>query len=173
MLFAPADEALQSDAPVTVGDVLACEVCGETLEYSGRGRKPKYCASHKPARGRADTPTVKTAGKPNSKAREAAGVLAQVNGLVAVGLSVAPGAWRMPATASAIAEANEAFEEAAARALAADPKLTTLILRAGQVSGGVSLLIAYGAFGIAVAPVAVMEARANRAAEVDSNADRS
>jgi hypothetical protein len=32
-------------------DELACQVCGIALTYGGRGRKPKFCADHKPIKG--------------------------------------------------------------------------------------------------------------------------
>lgn len=37
------DEIMPSGEPV-------CKVCGVELTYSGRGRKPSYCADHKPAK---------------------------------------------------------------------------------------------------------------------------
>ncbi len=43
------DEALDVDPPQPSTD-LSCEVCGTPLVYGGRGRKPRYCDDHKPAR---------------------------------------------------------------------------------------------------------------------------
>jgi hypothetical protein len=40
------DEPVIADAPTETSE-LACEVCGEPLTYSGRGRKPKFCEVHK------------------------------------------------------------------------------------------------------------------------------
>lgn len=56
--FVPAPGDVDSDGPVTEpaadplpGGAPTCEVCGRAVEYSGRGRKPKFCFEHKPARG--------------------------------------------------------------------------------------------------------------------------
>lgn len=40
------DAGMPSDEPT-------CKVCGVELVYAGRGRKPSYCADHKPAKGSA------------------------------------------------------------------------------------------------------------------------
>jgi hypothetical protein len=79
---------------------------------------------------------------------------------------VAPGAFRLPQTAAALATANEGFEESAYQALLTDPKLCQLILKAGATSGKVSLVIAYGMLAVAVAPVAVAEFREKQAGDV-------
>lgn len=144
-------------APETVDDALTCEVCGKELEYSGRGRKPKRCDEHKRSK---STQTTSNA-KANSLGKEAARVLAQLNGLVATGCLIAPHPWTLPNTASAIANANETFEEKAAQALSADPKLARLIVNSGAASGKAALILAYVMLGGAVVPVAVMEYRAN------------
>lgn len=42
-----------SDTLPTPGDF--CEVCGKELEYSGKGRHPRFCEKHKPARASSNT----------------------------------------------------------------------------------------------------------------------
>lgn len=157
-----------SDVPDDIAPTpeYACSVCGVALEYSGRGRKPTKCADHKRGGG-SGTPRAK-AGNPPALAKQAAAALGQLNGLICIGLSVAPMPYRLPMTASAIATANEAFEQQAAEALATDPKLARLILRGGAASGKVALLIAYGMMGAAVVPVAIMEYKENLNAGGDS-----
>jgi hypothetical protein len=45
------DEAPDADPPQSSGTMdLSCEVCGVPLIYGGRGRKPRFCEDHKPAR---------------------------------------------------------------------------------------------------------------------------
>jgi len=44
------DDTQPNDEVIVKGD-LECEVCGIPLAYGGRGRKPKYCAEHKPTPG--------------------------------------------------------------------------------------------------------------------------
>ncbi len=48
-VFDVADNATNDTLPIT----LACEVCGTPLSYAGKGRKPRFCAEHKPGRGTA------------------------------------------------------------------------------------------------------------------------
>lgn len=48
---------------------LACEVCGIELHYAGRGRKPRYCADHKPSNKTASKSPTKRGRKP-VKSRE-------------------------------------------------------------------------------------------------------
>lgn len=136
----------------------ACTVCGVELTYSGRGRKPTKCDEHK--RG-SSGPRKTSTGNANALGKQAAMALAQINGLIATVCMVAPDPYRLPATASAIALANDAFEEAAANALSTDPKLAKLILRAGGASGKVALVIAYGMLAGAVVPVAITEYQDN------------
>lgn len=55
----------EDDVTVPGADGLTCETCGLPLTYGGRGRKPRFCAEHKPNRS-----TVNTTGKrrgPKSK----------------------------------------------------------------------------------------------------------
>lgn len=48
--FTFVDDVPESGNPVP-DDLPSCVVCGAPVEYSGRGRKPKYCSEHKPSRG--------------------------------------------------------------------------------------------------------------------------
>jgi hypothetical protein len=46
-------EAIDNVDEITVpgsGGDLTCETCGLALNYSGRGRKPRFCSDHKPGR---------------------------------------------------------------------------------------------------------------------------
>lgn len=45
------DTVPDSGNPSPTAD-LTCEVCGTGLSYGGRGRKPRFCDEHKPARGK-------------------------------------------------------------------------------------------------------------------------
>lgn len=157
----PADDVLpdmpRDVAPPTT-DGPTCQVCGIPLEYAGRGRKPTRCAEHKRGGG---GNAKKAASNSTALGKQAAAVLGQLNGLLATGLMLAPMPYRLTETASAIANANDGFEEAAAKALSSDPKLAKLILKGGEASGKVALIIAYGMLAGAVAPVAVLEYRAN------------
>lgn len=44
------DAVPEAGNPVPAHD-LTCVVCGAPLDYSGHGRKPKYCDEHRPTRG--------------------------------------------------------------------------------------------------------------------------
>lgn len=138
----------------------SCQTCGKELFYSGRGRKPRYCDEHKKSRSGSNATSN---GKSTSTAlgKQAAMALCQVNGLLATVMLLAPEPYRLPNTASALAQANDAFMEQAAAALSTDPKLARLILKGGGASGKVSLLIAYGMLAGAVVPVAITEYKEN------------
>lgn len=145
----PADES-PHDGP-------HCIVCGTPLEYSGRGRKPKYCDEHKKSGTRTG---VKSSTPRNDKlAAQATDALMQINGLGALVCMLAG----MPMTAAAINNAEEGLREQVKAALITDPDLASKILSAGTHSAKISLVIAYGMFAAAVAPVGVMEFKANKA----------
>lgn len=98
------------------------------------------------------------------QARSAAGVLATANKLL--GMALLP---ILPATAVAIVDGNEQFEEMAFQALLSDPALCKKILSAGTSSGKAQLFMAYGAFGMSVAPTALAEVKAKRAERDESD----
>ena len=166
----------QTDIPTAPPDDIAppstyewsCETCGKELFYAGKGRHPRFCDEHK------------TGGKTRGKgtggnvvlARQAAAVLSQLNGLIAMGLlaPVTTIGLPLPQTATALAGAAEGFDETAYAALVTDPALCRLILRGGGASGKVALLIAYGMLAVAVVPVGMAEHKERRLA---ADADRS
>lgn len=146
----------RQDAIPPVADVeYPCEVCGkESGPYKGRGRKPKRCPEHK--RGGASGSTsgnARTRGSSAVLAGQAVDALCQLNSFAGIGLMMTG----YHATASALAEREEAFREQAYAALVTDPALCRMILRAGTTSGKVSLIIAYAMLGAGVAPTAIME----------------
>lgn len=162
-------EIADTDIPADVSAVNPEFVCQEpgcnvALTYGGRGRKPKYCDDHKRKSGASKAPAT---GSASAQGKQAAAVLVQLNGLVCMGLMVAPMPFRLPTTASAIAAANDEFERQAALALTSDPALAKLILKGGAASGKMALVIAYGMLAGAVAPVAVLEYKANRESRAD------
>jgi len=156
---------LLPDEPPVAPPEYACEVCGKPLEYSGRGRKPKYCEDHKGGRSKAGSTPRKSTAKADATAKQAAAALAQLNALIGMGLMAAPKPWGMPETASALAERNDAFEESAYQALLTDPKLAAMIVRGGATSGKVALVIAYGMLGFGIYPTAQKEWKDNRSAD--------
>lgn len=136
-----------------------CEVCGaEAGPYAGRGRKPKRCDLHKKAPSKSST--VKVNGSSAVLAAQAAKSLSGLNSMLAV---IAAGIGLF-GTGSAIMEANSTFEEQAYNALLTDTELCKTILKTSGKSAGLGLIVAYGGFGVAVAPVAVMEIRERKAA---------
>ena len=147
------------EAPSTVHE-LHCEVCGIPLSYSGRGRKPKFCDEHKK---KAGSSSGKAATRPSRKNSELAAAatesLVQINSLVAAGAMLA----QFQQTASAMAAREDAFRTQAFAALQTDPALCQQILRAGQTSARMSLLLAYVSLGASVAPYAIAEAKERRA----------
>lgn len=162
-----ASEIPVEDGPAMPADLapevpeFACEVCGKELTYGGRGRKPKYCDEHKKNKP-AGTRSASGSKRDEAVARQAAGVLSQINGLVGLGLYFAPEPFRMPDTAAKLDELAPKFEEQAFDALKNSPALARTIARAGGVSGSAGLIIAYGMLGASLAPVAVDEWKRNK-----------
>lgn len=76
--ISPVAVADDTTAPAGYGDTpdLACETCGAPLTYSGRGRRPRFCAQHKPRATASATPATK--GRPTFDVLETqlAGMLA-------------------------------------------------------------------------------------------------
>lgn len=155
------DAPIPEDIPQTdiaPDDGPHCQVCGTPLEYSGRGRKPKYCSEHRRS-GARNTTSVKASTPRNEKlAAQATDALLQINGLVALLAAVA----QYENTAEAITSAEETFRVRVHAALITDPELAQSILKAGTASGKISLIIAYGMLATAVAPVAVVEYKMKR-----------
>ena len=154
------------DVDTVPGDIeqieYPCQVCGkEAGPYSGRGRKPKYCADHKASNKGTSKSGPKTTGKNAQLAGQAADTLVQYNGLVALVAALA----QYPYMSDAITNANDVFREQAYAALLTDPNLCQQIMRGGGISGRAMLILAYGTLFAAVSPVAVMEYKAHKAAK--------
>jgi hypothetical protein len=146
-------DAERTDAIPPVLDVeYPCEICGkESGPYGGRGRKPKKCPEHRKqsvSSGRSKSTSSNTA-----LAGQAADVLAQLNNGLTIGSMVVG----LNATASAIANSNDAFRTAAYEALLIDPALCRSIVRGGKKGGMVGLMLAYGMLLANVIPVAKIE----------------
>lgn len=157
----PDDSEDTPDIPqdVSPGTDLHCLVCGKPLEYSGRGRKPKYCDEHKKSPKGARAQVRSSSVKNERLASQATDALMQINGMVAFLCFIAG----MPATHEAINAAEAGLRVQVHNALLTDPDLCAQILKAGTSSAKVSLIIAYGMFGAVVAPVAALEIRNKRA----------
>jgi hypothetical protein len=144
-----------------------CRVCGrEAGPYGGRGPKPKLCAEHKTSTAKG-TRSPKVAGKDANLAAQATGVLVQLNAILAMG-AAAVGLFQ---TGSAIAAANEGFEQAAYQALLTDPEFCKMILKGGAKSAKVSLALAYGGMAMSVGPTAVNELKERRLAKQEAQAN--
>jgi hypothetical protein len=144
------------DLPPITDDLLSCTVCGKPLTYGGRGRKPTKCDEHKKASGKGGTRRA----VPNDKlAASATEALVNINRLTGFGARIL----RLPNTAAMFAETEDMFRAQAYEALLVDPDLCRQILAAGQMSGRMSLLIAYGMLAMQIAPVAAMEIKQKQA----------
>lgn len=161
-------EPVELDTVPDMEDVeYPCEVCGrEAGPYGGRGRHPKRCPLHKKTQSATKRPTV--TGKDANLAAQATGVLVQLNGMIALGLM----ALGMNNTASAIASANDTFEQSANQALLTDPDLCRLILKGGVKSAKISLGLAYGGMLFSVAPTAVAEVKVMKEARAERKANQ-
>lgn len=95
------------------------------------------------------------------QAETAAALLARANGLVGLSLAM----FGMPLTATALADANNDFQNMATEALLADPSLCRKILSAGATSGKAGLVMAYAMLGVSVAPAMMGEIKDKRVIE--------
>lgn len=93
-----------------------------------------------------------------ANAHAAARMLAQINGLVGMSLTM----FGMTMTAEALSEANGSFEDMARDALANDPALCRKIMSAGASSGKAQLGMAYLVMGASITPAVLMEIKAKR-----------
>lgn len=153
----------------------ACEKCGHSLTYGGRGRKPRVCSDKNGgdpqcygSSSRSTTSGKRTGGTNDKLARQATDVLVTLNGMMATGAFVM--SWT--GTAGAIARANESFESAAFEALLLDPALCRMILRGGSNSGKLALTLAYGMFFASVAPSALTDVRMWQAERSKAKAEK-
>lgn len=154
------DEAPPTDATSVTGDYDP-EFPGSTEEApygyfpDGRIRKRRPKGHGKPspvASGSRRSPASE------SQARTAAGLLARMNGLLAMSLGFSG----LPTTAESIAESNAQFESMAYEALLTDPALCRKILSAGATSGKTGLIMAYGMLAVSIAPTAFVEIKERR-----------
>jgi hypothetical protein len=149
----------------------SCKVCGQALTYSGRGRKPSRCTASNNgdpeciAKNGGKTATVGTRSKGSNEklAKDAVAVLTSMHDYMAMGAMF----MQLMGTASAIAQANENFVPRAEAALSNDPALARRIIALGSKGGKAMLLGAYVGFALSVAPVAMSEINAQRAARKD------
>lgn len=118
------------EAPESFGDVppeYACEVCGTELTYGGRGRKPRFCDEHKPARG-----TSTGSGRKSSKDVEAAvSSLNQVYTLLQMGLGLLGANLAGDALEASIPKLEKGNREH----LTNDPELAKRIAEMGKTGG--------------------------------------
>lgn len=113
-------------------------------------------ARHHGGRGRGATSTGRMPATAK-QAETAAALLARLNGLFGIALTVAG----MPASAMKLAENNDQFETMARQALETDPDLCRKILSAGATSGKAGLIMAYAMLGVSTFPAMREEYREN------------
>lgn len=161
------DEDLPSDLtpPMEFGAEYPCRVCGkEAGPYGGRGPKPKLCSDHKQGAPKAKSGSAVPRNSNSTLATQATDVLVQLNAGIGLGSMVLG----YHQTASALSTAQEGFREQIYNALLLDPELCKMLLKGGQQSGKVALIIAYGMLGSAVVPVAVLEHKQKMADRKDA-----
>lgn len=152
---AATDIPLELDA--SPSDELRCTVCGDTIVWAGRGRKPMFCTEHRQKRSASSGQS--TTAKNENLAKQAAATLIQVNGFVEMMLRFS----QMTMTADELSKRKVAFQEQLYQALLTDPDLCRSIMSGGGVSAKLALILAYGMLGSAVIPVGVVEYRERRA----------
>ena len=135
---------------------LSCESCGTPLVYQGRGRKPRFCAEHKPS-------APKRASVPRGSSSDVASAMHTLGGLydaLAMGLMLVS-----PDAATVWASQVENLQVKNAIILAADKDLCKMINR-GAAKGGRYAFFA--AHAMAITPplmIAVQQRRQTIAAQ--------
>lgn len=73
----PEPDAVPVDVPRSDND-LTCQVCGKPLTYAGRGRRPRFCADHRPGASRGERIPTSRVNKDEKLRDDLAGVLTLV-----------------------------------------------------------------------------------------------
>lgn len=151
----PATIPDENDAATLTEDFDSDAPYGRFANGNPRKNPPKGSDTPKPKRG-----YTSGGSKNDALAESAADLLAQLNGLLAMGAMTIG----FTDTASTIAERNDAFKLQAIEALKTDPALCKQILKAGSTSGKVALILAYGMMAASVIPTGIVEYRDKKAA---------
>lgn len=135
---APFEELLQDEPTVNSG--LSCQSCGSPVTYSGRGRKPKFCADCKPTAPKAVRTSVKSVDI----------LIAQMTDMyaaVGMGLSFMPSL----ATDSMIVATNaSAMAESWRPLIERDPKIRKMWERMCNGGGWGSVIMSHGMVALAI-----------------------
>lgn len=143
-----------------------CKNCGrEAGPYSGRGRKPTKCEACKTTPTRSKS-TPKVTGQPASLAAQATETLMLAEGFIKMGIMF----MGLIHTGMAMEEREAVLKEQIYAALLTDTEMCKRILKGGQKSAIFGLILAFGSFGAAVAPVAAAEFKGLRAARAEAKA---
>jgi hypothetical protein len=162
--FAAPSDAVSDAAPPTTTD--GCLECGVLIPYAGKGPRRKYCDAHKRRSAGvqySSTADSSSSSKKDKLAVQAAGVLRSTNTYVVLGLMMVG----LSESAVALSASQDAFEFQAIAALEQDPALCRTILKSGKLGAKLSLVVAYGAMGASVVPVAMSEYAQRRASAGD------
>jgi len=116
---------------------LECEICSVPLVYGGRGRKPRYCAEHKPSPGNSNKGTTRKSGATVDSLVES------IHGMYSM---VAMGMTMLPATANdgmIVASKASDLAESWRPLLERDAKVRKMWEKAFTVSGYGTLIAAH------------------------------
>ncbi len=168
--FTKVDEPPETDDTPITGDFNP-DYPGST-ESAPYGFKPDGTPYLRRPKGTAKTPASPGApllgsSRRDKNARDAARLLARLNALIGLSLTVSG----MPNTAASLADANEQFESMAYEALVSDPALCSKILSAGTAGGKAGLIMAYTMLGASIIPSARQEIAARKLERELLNAD--
>lgn len=135
--------SIPDEGPV-VSDDLTCAICDTPLQYSGRGRKPKFCSKCKPSRSSSGT---SRASRSSGDVTQALSVMESMyRGLTMVLMPLSPqAAIRWQAAIADLQLSNKLILEG-------DKELTRSICRMGQRGGKTAFAISHV---VALAPIAM------------------
>jgi len=146
-----------------------CEVCGDPIAYSGRGRHPRYCDKHRKGSGTRQASGTRTRGA--GGVSQAVETMDNLYSVLAATLAVVG----LDASASAMAASQEGLKDRNRTFLEKDPKLVAAINKAGATGGrfgffAVQVMTVGPVLGIAWQELKVRR-DAKRAQQAEQNVD--
>lgn len=137
--FTFADDIPESGNPVP-DNMPSCVVCAAPLEYTGRGRKPKYCAEHKPSRGQSAV-----SGKSSAIVNRAIDELTVLYGVLGQGIK-----FRQPLAGELIFQQRDKLAESYRMMLETNSRFRRLFQKIETSAAILPIIAAHGQLAMAI-----------------------
>lgn len=131
-----ADDLTTNDGWISADDApYRCEVCGTSLEYGGRGRKPRFCAEHK----KGASKSASGSGKATASMQVLENNLADIYRGLGMGVSLVD-----PVSGMEIASAADKLAHSWITLAESNPKVKKFLIKLTTGSGVGAVVIAHG-----------------------------